>query len=88
MDHDDPIDEERARRLLSFGEDYRNYLDSLSEGGPPSIDGQGLDRGSIDGHGGGEVESEAAATKPRARVRKNKKVCTIVKLSHTKLGNN
>ncbi len=34
--YEEPLDEDSARRLLSFGDDYRNYLDSLSEG-PPSL---------------------------------------------------
>lgn len=30
--YEEPIDEERAIRLLNFGDDYRNYIDSLSDG--------------------------------------------------------
>lgn len=26
------MDEDSARRLLNFGDDYRNYIDSLSDG--------------------------------------------------------
>merc|ERR1719322_1817816 len=29
--YDEPIDEDRAKRLLNFGDDYRNFIDSLSE---------------------------------------------------------
>jgi len=29
--YDEPIDEDRAKNLLNFGDDYRNYIDSLSE---------------------------------------------------------
>ena len=29
--YDEPIDEDRAKKLLSFGDDYRNFIDSLSE---------------------------------------------------------
>merc|ERR1719458_2171277 len=29
--YDEPIDEDKERRLLNFGDDYRNFLDSLSE---------------------------------------------------------
>ena len=30
--YEEPLDEDSAYRLLNFGDDYRNYLDSLSEG--------------------------------------------------------
>lgn len=29
--YDEPIDEDKARKLLNFGDDYRNFIDSLSE---------------------------------------------------------
>ena len=29
--YDEPLDEDRAKNLLNFGDDYRNYIDSLSE---------------------------------------------------------
>ena len=29
--YDEPIDEDRAKNLINFGDDYRNYIDSLSE---------------------------------------------------------
>jgi len=29
--YDEPIDEDRAKNLLNFGDDYRNFIDSLSE---------------------------------------------------------
>ena len=29
--YDEAIDEDKERRLLNFGDDYRNFLDSLSE---------------------------------------------------------
>ena len=29
--YDEQIDEDKERRLLNFGDDYRNFLDSLSE---------------------------------------------------------
>ncbi|XP_054272374.1 uncharacterized protein LOC128992693 isoform X2 [Macrosteles quadrilineatus] len=39
---EDAPDQETARRLLEFGEDYRNFLDSQSDGGASSL---GLGRG-------------------------------------------
>ena len=29
--YDEELDEDRAKRLLNFGDDYRNFIDSLSE---------------------------------------------------------
>merc|ERR1711970_596047 len=29
--YDEQLDEDKARKLLSFGDDYRNFIDSLSE---------------------------------------------------------
>ena len=29
--YDEPLDEDRAKNLLNFGDDYRNFIDSLSE---------------------------------------------------------
>ena len=29
--YDEPIDEDRAKNLINFGDDYRNFIDSLSE---------------------------------------------------------
>ena len=30
--YEEPLDEDSAYRLLNFGDDYRNFIDSLSEG--------------------------------------------------------
>ena len=41
--YDEPIDEDRAKNLLNFGDDYRNFIDSLSES-YSSISSMSLDR--------------------------------------------
>ena len=41
--YDEPIDEDRAKNLLNFGDDYRNFIDSLSES-YSSISSLSLDR--------------------------------------------